>query len=79
MADTASLAGELLTPEEVGQRLKVANVTLRKWRLSGRGPRFVRCGSRVRYRADHVERWVDQRTVSSTSAPSVVVDDGDRT
>lgn len=76
MADTASLASDLLTPEEVGQRLRVANVTLRKWRLTGRGPRFVRCGSRVRYRSDHVECWVDQRTVSSTSAPLAVVDDG---
>jgi predicted DNA-binding transcriptional regulator AlpA len=45
----------------------VAKVTLRKWRIYGTGPRFVRCGANVRYRSADVEIWMASRTVGSTS------------
>jgi predicted site-specific integrase-resolvase len=77
MADPRTESGDLMTPSDVAKRLQVADVTLRKWRLSGRGPLFVRCGSRVRYRPAHVEKWVDQRTAASTSTPALAPpDDG---
>jgi predicted DNA-binding transcriptional regulator AlpA len=57
----------LLTTPEVAGRLGVAEITLRKWRISGSGPRFIRCGANVRYRTADIESWVSSRTVASTS------------
>lgn len=58
----------LLNTAELAQRLGVAQITLRKWRLTGAGPVFVRCGRNIRYRLADVDAWVASRTVSSTSA-----------
>ena len=52
---------------EIAARLGVAEVTVRKWRISGSGPRFIRCGGNIRYRWTDIESWVSSRTVSSTS------------
>lgn len=52
---------------DVARRLGVAEVTLRKWRIYGAGPRFVRCGANVRYREVDLESWLALRTVGSTS------------
>lgn len=62
----------LLTTGEVADLLKIAEITLRKWRLSGIGPQFVKAGANVRYQADDVEAWIAARTVQSTSAPCPV-------
>jgi predicted site-specific integrase-resolvase len=59
----------LMTTGEVANLLQVAEITLRKWRLSGIGPQFVKAGANVRYRADDVAAWITARTVQSTSAP----------
>ena len=57
----------LLTTAEVADQLQVAEITLRKWRLAGTGPRFVRCGANVRYQKSDLEAWIASRTVASTS------------
>jgi transposase-like protein len=57
----------LLSTTDVARRLGVAEVTLRKWRIHGAGPRFIRCGANVRYREVDLESWVTSRTVGSTS------------
>lgn len=57
----------LLTTPEVAGRLGVAEITLRKWRIYGTGPRFIRCGANICYRAADIESWVSSRTVGSTS------------
>ena len=57
----------LLSTTDVAGRLGVAEITLRKWRLYGSGPRFVRCGANVRYREVDLEGWLASRTVGSTS------------
>lgn len=57
------MAGTLLTPMEVAERLRVSTRTLEFWRHQGRGPAFVRLGKRVRYRPDDVEAFIaEQRT-----------------
>jgi excisionase family DNA binding protein len=57
----------LLTTAEVAVLLQIAEITLRKWRLAGTGPRFVRCGTSVRYHSADLDRWIASRTVASTS------------
>jgi excisionase family DNA binding protein len=64
------LTRSLLTTPEVADLLQVAEITLRKWRLSGAGPRFVRCGANIRYHRDDIDQWIAARTVASTSEPA---------
>jgi excisionase family DNA binding protein len=57
------VAGTLLTPAEVAERLRVSTRTLEFWRHQGRGPAFVRLGKRVRYRPEDLEQFIaEQRT-----------------
>jgi excisionase family DNA binding protein len=48
----------LLTPEELSERLRVPVATLYAWRYRGDGPRAVKVGRHLRYRAEDVERWL---------------------
>ena len=52
---------QLLTPKELCERWKVADNTLRKWRVANTGPSYIKLGegrnSEVRYRIDDVEAF----------------------
>jgi excisionase family DNA binding protein len=50
--------GELLTTEEVARLLRVHPATMRRWRLDGVGPRYLKVGSVYRYPARDLERWI---------------------
>jgi predicted DNA-binding transcriptional regulator AlpA len=56
--------------------LGVSETTLRKWRMGGSGPRFIKMGSRVVYDTGELEDWLERRsrttTTSSYRAPSRV-------
>jgi excisionase family DNA binding protein len=52
------MTGLLLTESEVAARLRVSLACLRRWRLEGRGPRFVKVGSRVRYPSEELDGWI---------------------
>src|SRR5690349_4652969 len=41
---------DLLTENDVSKRLNVSVASLRRWRLEGRGPAFLKVGCLVRYR-----------------------------
>lgn len=41
--------------------------TLEKWRVQGRGPSFLKFGSRVLYSESDLERYVDSQKRRSTS------------
>ncbi len=49
--------------------LNLSPSTLAKWRVSGKGPKFVKLGSRVGYRTSDLEDWLDAQTRMSTSDP----------
>ena len=46
-----------LTPGELAERLRIPVGTLKRWRTTGTGPRFLRVGRHVRYRETDVETW----------------------
>jgi predicted site-specific integrase-resolvase len=48
----------LLTEEEVAKHLHVSLAALRRWRLEGRGPRFIKVSALVRYRPEELEEWL---------------------
>jgi excisionase family DNA binding protein len=52
--------GELLTTEQVAEKLKVSTRFLKSLRIQKRnGPKFVMVGNRVRYDSNEIERWLE--------------------
>jgi transposase-like protein len=64
----------MLTTSQTALRLGVRPQTLRKWRLLGKGPKYIRLGessgSRVSYRLSEIEDWLGRHSYSSTSEES---------
>jgi len=50
---------ELLTIEDVAERLGRPVATLRFWRHQSTGPKSFRLGGRVVYKAADVESWIE--------------------
>lgn len=55
------MTDDLLTTEQAAKRLGLAEQTLAQWRWLGKGPEFVKVGSRVRYPSDSLDRWLSTR------------------
>lgn len=58
----ASLIGEIEAARLLGVRVS----TLRKWRIEGRGPRFVHVGRAVRYDPAELDDYIQRQTRQST-------------
>jgi excisionase family DNA binding protein len=55
---------ELLTPEQVAQKLGVTTGTLAVWRCRRRYPlRYVKIGAKIRYRVEDVQKFIERRSV----------------
>jgi excisionase family DNA binding protein len=62
------LRHQLLTESEAASLLTLSVKTLRNWRVSGKGPRFVRLSGRaIRYRRSDLEAFIDAGVRKSTS------------
>lgn len=48
----------LLNEHQVADSCAISVLTLRKWRGEGRGPRYVKIGTLVRYRPEDVDTWI---------------------
>ena len=59
----------VLLPEAASAYIGLSVQTLAKMRLDGRGPRFVKLGSRVGYRRSSIESWLESNERASTSRP----------
>jgi predicted DNA-binding transcriptional regulator AlpA len=56
----------LLTECEASAALGLSVRTLQKWRLCGRGPRFLKLGSAVRYDPADLDRFIELARRRST-------------
>jgi predicted site-specific integrase-resolvase len=63
-----------LSPEDAARRLGVESSTLANWRWRGAGPRYLKVGGRVRYRASDLAAYLDAQTRASTSDPGPSAD-----
>ena len=62
-SETTELLDESSFEAQYGQPRR----TLQKWRVEGRGPRFLKVGRRVFYRRSDIEAWLESCLRSSTS------------
>ena len=49
----------LLTDRAVSTMLGISVATVRRWRLFGQGPRYIKIGASVRYKPDNVTAWLE--------------------
>jgi predicted DNA-binding transcriptional regulator AlpA len=66
--DELETSDRLLRPADVAERIGIPVGTLANWRCDGRGPRYLKVGRHVRYRAADLETWLDRQTVKRRSA-----------
>jgi hypothetical protein len=59
--------GRLINEHEAAEMLDLSVHTLRRWRWSGGGPRFVKLGRAVRYDSRGMAEFVDAGRRRSTS------------
>ena len=59
-----------VTTEAAANHIGLAVSTLEKLRVKGGGPLYIKMGRAVRYRMGDLDRWLDERVVSSTSQES---------
>ncbi len=61
---------ELLTIEDVAERLGRPVATLRFWRHAGTGPRSFRLGGKIAYKAVDVESWIEDAYNADQPTPA---------
>lgn len=57
----------VLRTADAAKHLGLSASTLNKWRVDGRGPRFVKLGRSVCYRLTDLDSWLAEHVRSSTS------------
>lgn len=57
----------LITTNQAANMLCLSEMTLRKWRWEGKGPRFIKLGRKVAYRQEDLYDWIDSQSRMSTS------------
>ncbi|GIW56733.1 MAG: hypothetical protein KatS3mg082_3137 [Nitrospiraceae bacterium] len=68
-----STSQRLLNERQVADSCAISVLTLRKWRGEGRGPRYVKIGTLVRYRPEEVDAWIESH--ESQQPATVEVDE----
>lgn len=61
------LLNTLITPATLAAGLHTTERTLSEWRITGRGPRFIRAGRRALYRPEAVDEWLLSQERESTA------------
>lgn len=49
---------KLLTTTELATRWRITEQTVRKWRVDGKGPPFLRIEGTIRYDEDAIREWL---------------------
>ena len=52
---------ELLNEHDVARITGLSVASIRRWRLLKQGPRYLKIGAAVRYRAEDISAWLEAR------------------
>ncbi len=58
---------KLISEEILADWIDESISTLQKWRVTGKGPKFIKKPKNIAYRVGDVRTWIDNLTVASTS------------
>ncbi|ONU48822.1 helix-turn-helix transcriptional regulator [Burkholderia cenocepacia] len=63
---------QLINENLLSEWLDQPTATLQKWRVTGKGPKYVKFKNRsVRYQVGTIRRWLDEQTVAHTAEANV--------
>ena len=62
-SDARTQIPTLLNEFDVARVTGLSVASVRRWRLFGRGPKYLKLGSAVRYRAEDLQSWLSARPV----------------
>lgn len=62
---------KLISEEALAQWIDESVSTLQKWRVTGKGPKFIKKPKNIAYRVGDVRDWLDNLTVASTAESHV--------
>ena len=65
---------KLLTIDEASEYLGISKLTLYGW-VSARKLGFIKVGRLVKFKQEHLDRWIDQHTVKARSTAQERVED----
>jgi predicted DNA-binding transcriptional regulator AlpA len=68
---TASNLGTLLNEHDVARITGMSVATVRRWRLLGLGPKFLKLGAAVRYKPEDVATWLESRATGGEQRQAV--------
>jgi predicted DNA-binding transcriptional regulator AlpA len=57
----------LLNEQAVARITSMSLATVRRWRLLGKGPKYLKVGSAVRYRPEDLAAWIASRPTGGDS------------
>ena len=63
MTTPNNLIETLLNEHDVARITGLSVASVRRWRLFRQGPKFLKIGAAVRYRAEDVRTWLESRPV----------------
>jgi predicted DNA-binding transcriptional regulator AlpA len=66
-AEAAVTLPRLMNQRDLAQYIGKSTAWCERARWAGEGPRFIKLGRHVRYRADDVMAWLEANTRTSTS------------
>lgn len=60
---------KLLDEREAAELIGVSPSTLNSWRVRRVGPRFLKIGRLVKYRASAISAWIDAQEIGTSDQP----------
>jgi predicted DNA-binding transcriptional regulator AlpA len=61
MATANNILEVLLNEHDVARITGMSVASVRRWRLLRHGPKFIKIGAAVRYKAEDVSAWIESR------------------
>jgi hypothetical protein len=68
----------LLNETQVAENLQVSLACLRRWRMHGIGPEYIKVGPLVRYRPEAIANWIDELPTGGNGRRPIVRTDSGR-
>jgi predicted DNA-binding transcriptional regulator AlpA len=69
MAAARNPLQELLTERDVARITGLSVASVRRWRLLRQGPKYIKIGAAVRYKAEDIAAWIETRPTGGGHRP----------
>ena len=75
MATANNTLETLLNEHDVARIMGLSVASVRRWRLMRQGPKYLKIGAAVRYKAEDVSAWLESRPTGGERNPGEVTEE----